>query len=99
MSEEGSIFLIDHGVCFNEEEKLRTVIWDHAGGPIGAGRLNDLVRLTTALDDPGDPLRSDLDALLLPEEMTALRRRLNATIAGGVFPRPGLERPYPWPPI
>ncbi len=28
------VWLIDHGVCFHEEYKLRTVIWDFAGQPI-----------------------------------------------------------------
>jgi uncharacterized repeat protein (TIGR03843 family) len=99
LSEDGSIFLIDHGVCFNEEDKLRTVIWDHAGEPIGPGRRDDLERLAGDLADPHDPVRSDLDALLDLEEVRALQRRLATLIAAGVFPQPGLDRPFPWPPV
>ena len=28
------LWLIDHGICFHAEDKLRTVIWDFAGEPI-----------------------------------------------------------------
>ncbi len=99
LGEDGSIFLIDHGVCFNVDDKLRTVIWDHAGEPIDAGRLEDLRRFGTGLDAPHDPVRTELDALLDPEETQALRRRLRRLIAGRVLPRPELDRPYPWPPV
>ena len=32
----GKLWAIDHGLCFHEEEKLRTVLWDSAGQPIPA---------------------------------------------------------------
>ncbi len=32
--ESGHIWLIDHGICFHVEDKLRTVVWDFAGEPI-----------------------------------------------------------------
>jgi streptogramin lyase len=31
---DGHLWLIDHGLCFHREDKLRTVIWDFAGEPI-----------------------------------------------------------------
>lgn len=99
LSEDGSIFVIDHGVCFNEEDKLRTVIWDHAGEPIDAGRLEDLARLAAALDDLVDPIRLELEALLSSEEIDALRGRLDSLVADRRYPQPGPGRPYPWPPV
>ena len=33
------LYLIDHGLCFHVEDKLRTVIWDFAGEPIPADLL------------------------------------------------------------
>jgi hypothetical protein len=36
------MFLIDHGLCFHEEDKLRTVIWDFAGQPMPPELLADL---------------------------------------------------------
>ena len=34
LAKTGSIFGIDHGLCFSSEFKLRTVIWDFANQPI-----------------------------------------------------------------
>jgi hypothetical protein len=42
--------LIDHGVCFHVEEKLRTVIWDFVGEPIPPELLIDLQRLIKMLE-------------------------------------------------
>ena len=39
------LWLIDHGICFHAEDKLRTVIWDFAGEPIPENLLADLRRL------------------------------------------------------
>ncbi len=47
------LWLIDHGVCFHKEDKLRTVIWDHAGEPIPANLLADLAMLLPALEPEG----------------------------------------------
>jgi uncharacterized repeat protein (TIGR03843 family) len=96
---DGRIFLIDHGVCFNRDDKLRTVIWEYLGEAIAPGRLDDLKRLSAALDDPTEALRSHLDDLLSADEIEATRARVDALIDAGTFPEPGDERPYPWPPI
>ncbi len=34
LGEDGRIWAIDHGVCFHEEPKLRTVIWEYMDEPI-----------------------------------------------------------------
>ena len=96
---DGRIFLIDHGVCFNRDDKLRTVIWEYLGEPIAPGRLDDLTRLSAALADAADPLRTQLGDLLADDEVEAMRARVDALLAAGTFPEPGDERPYPWPPI
>jgi hypothetical protein len=95
---DGTIFLIDHGVCFSEDEKLRTVIWEYAGEPIAPARLADLERLLHALE-PDAVLRDALEALLLPEEIAATARRLHRLLDTGTLPEPGGGRPFPWPPI
>ena len=33
---EERLWAIDHGLCFNEDDKLRTVIWDFGGTPLDA---------------------------------------------------------------
>ena len=46
LGEDGRIWGIDHGLCLHEEPKLRTVIWDFAGQPVPAERLDDVARLS-----------------------------------------------------
>jgi uncharacterized repeat protein (TIGR03843 family) len=95
LGRDGSIHVIDHGVCFAEEEKLRTVIWEFVGDPVPPPDLEDLRRLWTGLA----PLRAELAQLLSEEELDALAERLTALVEGGRFPEPGEHRPFPWPPV
>lgn len=95
LSTEGEVFAVDHGVCFHEEPKLRTVIWDFAGDPIPPEPLADLEALRPRL--VAGPVRAALDGLLLPSEVRAVERRLARLIELGRFPLPGPGRPYPWP--
>ena len=98
LGEDGRIWLIDHGVCFSAEPKLRTVIWEYMDERIPPSLLAGIERLGIALDE-GGPERDELGALLNEEELLALRRRI-AEIAGSpVFPGPGGDRPFPWPPV
>lgn len=97
LAEDGEIFVVDHGVCFAAEPKLRTVIWDYVGEQIPPGMLTDLAALGRRLDEGG--LAARLAALLLPEEVAAVKRRLADLVALGAFPEPGPGRPYPWPPV
>ena len=41
-SEDGTVWLFDHGVCFHEDPKLRTVIWEFAGEPLADHLARDL---------------------------------------------------------
>jgi uncharacterized repeat protein (TIGR03843 family) len=87
----GDIWAIDHGVCFNAEPKLRTVIWDFADEPIPAELLADLDRVAGDLPD-------DLVYTLGHEEVEALVDRLGYVVASGIFPEPDPNRhAYPWP--
>ena len=94
--ESGTLWLVDHGICFHEEPKLRTVLWDFAGCPIPPRERLPLDRLCRALD--GD-LSAALEPLLAPEEIGALRQRAQAICEAECFPEPGPGRAYPWPPI
>lgn len=93
---DGRIQLIDHGVCFHEEYKLRTVIWDFAGEAIPSALLEDLKNLAAKLEDRGS-LRVDLAKLLSSAEIEALRDRISHLLRDGHFPAPGPRRNYPWP--
>ncbi|GIV64669.1 MAG: hypothetical protein KatS3mg045_2008 [Bellilinea sp.] len=99
MDENHHIWLIDHGICFHEEDKLRTVIWDFAGEPIPTDLLEDLTRLLEELTQTGRLVES-LTAYLSPAEIRALERRTRRLIENGCFPHPApSRRPYPWPPV
>lgn len=87
---DGRIQGIDHGLCFAADDKLRTVIWDFAGEPIGSDLLDGLAPL--AAEAP-----AALAALLDTEELDALRRRARRVLAAGHYPvdRSGYQVPWP----
>jgi hypothetical protein len=91
----GKLWLIDHGVCFHRQDKLRTVIWDFAGDPIPQPLLDDLRGFLQAIDEPG--LGDRMAQLLSTGEIDALISRGERLLSEGSFPRPGSDRPYPWP--
>jgi uncharacterized repeat protein (TIGR03843 family) len=93
------IWGIDHGICFHEEYKLRTVIWEFAGEPIPPGLLSDLRSFADETKDPESRLSSLLSPLLSSREISALVSRVDQLVEGCVFPDPGPGRHYPWPPV
>lgn len=99
VDENNHLWLIDHGVCFHVEHKLRTVIWDFAGETIPPQLLDDLRRFENALGEKG-PVYKNLKPLLSESEIKALQRRSHMLSALGTFPHPdSRRRSYPWPPI
>jgi uncharacterized repeat protein (TIGR03843 family) len=97
LDRKGNFKLIDHGLCFHAEPKLRTVIWDFSGQAIPEAILSDAQQLLGKLSENGALLK-DLAKLLLPGEIEALMRRIQDLIEAPVFPLPDPERrPFPWP--
>lgn len=91
---DGQIWAIDHGVCFSEEPKLRTVLWGWAGAPIPADLLEEVSQLSQVLSAEVD----DVDRWLLPLERLALRDRVGELLRTERFPEPGGGWPaVPWP--
>ncbi len=89
--------LIDHGLCFHAEDKLRTVVWDFAGENIPPELLSALEAFRSVLRLS---LSADLQPYLRPEELAALNARLEALLAGPVFPHPPEDRrSFPYPPL
>lgn len=96
---EGDLWLIDHGLGFNVEEKLRTVIWDFAGQPIPDELRADLEKLKEQLE-PGSALAAALSGMLAPDEIQALTARTEAILKMKHFPFPPQDRrAYPFPPL
>jgi hypothetical protein len=96
-AEDGTIWVVDHGVCFGVEPKLRTVIWEFAGQPIPRSHLEDVRRL--ADDLRSGSLRESLRELLSAREIDATARRATALAASRRLPLPEHRRAYPWPPV
>ena len=96
IDEHDHLWLIDHGVCFHEEYKLRTVIWDFVGEDIPQEYL---LNLESFKDDlvPGSDVHTDLSACLSESEIEALLERTSNILADPIFPPPSPGRPYPWP--
>lgn len=86
------LFAIDHGICFHEEDKLRTVLWDFGGQEIPDDLLARL---------PLSPnLLADLEPHLSPSEIESLCRRAETIAKRRTFPRqPRDRRAIPWPPL
>lgn len=97
--ETAQIWGIDHGICFHEDYKLRTVIWEFAGEPIPLKLMTNLQSLQHKLQDPHCELSVRLGTLLTKSEVIALKQRVARLVAGCVFPDPGPGRHYPWPPV
>jgi hypothetical protein len=96
---DGHLWLIDHGICFHVEDKLRTVVWDFAGEPIPADLLDDLCRLIR-LEEQDQALTRRLEGLLRSAEISTLLFRARRLAEQGIFPTPlGSRRSYPWPPV
>ncbi|MER5543724.1 SCO1664 family protein [Streptomyces sp. NPDC002589] len=94
---DGRLYGIDHGVTFNVENKLRTLLWGWAGEPLTGEAVGVLGELRGAL---GGPLRERLTGLITPGEIDATRARVDALLTAGVHPEPSGEWPaIPWPPV
>lgn len=96
LGEAGRLWLIDHGVCFHQDDKLRTVVWDFVGEPIPGDLLEDVRRLREGLKAQGRAHQL-LHPFLTRAELRALATRAEHVLEAGIFPGPGPGRPYPWP--
>ncbi len=91
------LYLIDHGLCFHAEDKLRTVIWDFAREQIPANLVSALTNFHELLHHD---LSADLQPYLTPEELAALDARTEALLANPLFPEPPDDRrSFPYPPV
>ncbi|MGW3207929.1 SCO1664 family protein [Streptomyces sp. NPDC001135] len=94
---DGRLYGIDHGVTFNSENKLRTLLWGWAGEPLTADAVDVLEGLRHTLVGP---LGERLTGLITPAEIDATRARVDTLLTTGVHPEPGGEWPaIPWPPV
>lgn len=94
---ERKLWLIDHGLSFHVEDKLRTVVWDLAGQPIPPELLLDLEQFIQALH-AGETFFRALVPFLSLAEINAMQNRANALSQNQIYPLPPEDRrAYPWP--
>ena len=92
-----NIWSIDHGICFNEEYKLRTVIWDYMNEIIPTELLKDVQDLEHSFNNKNG-LKSILNTYLSKREVDAFKKRIKNILKERVYIEPQDERrPYPWP--
>ncbi|GKQ34764.1 phosphatidylinositol kinase [Streptomyces sp. A012304] len=98
-TDDGRLYGIDHGVTFNVDDKLRTLLWGWAGEPLTEEAVEVLTGLAADLAEDG-ALTAALSALITPAEIDATRARVAALLATGRHPEPSGEWPaIPWPPV
>ncbi len=99
VGQDKTLWLIDHGICFHAEYKLRTVIWDFAGEAIPTHLCESLLNFLDMLK-PEQEFSQSMQAYLSSHELYALARRTEQILSDGHFPDPKPNfRPYPWPPV
>jgi len=89
---DGRVWVVDHGLTFHVDDKLRTVIWDFAGQPLPPELRPDLERVLGEVDQ--------LEELLSRAELRTLRTRFEAVLEPDWrFPSPSSGWSVPWPPV
>ncbi|HYZ56850.1 MAG TPA: SCO1664 family protein [Streptosporangiaceae bacterium] len=94
----GHLYGCDHGVCFAEDYKLRTVLWQWRGKSLPRRAVEALRRLHEMLGN--GELTQELSQWLSPGELRATRIRVEKLLKHRVHPYPPEDWPaVPWPPI
>lgn len=89
---ENKLWAIDHGVTFNVEPKLRTVLWGWIDQQVDNERLIQIEQAKTQISD------SELPELLTQEEVASLIARMDLVLQEKKFPAPSPNWPaVPWP--
>ena len=95
---DGHLYGCDHGVCFAEDYKLRTVLWQWRGKTLPRRSLEALRRLQAQLSDGA--LEAELSSRLTASEIAATKIRVDTLLKHRVHPYPPADWPaIPWPPV
>ncbi len=93
----GGVYGVDHGLTFNLDDKLRTVLWGWSGERVPA-RDRELVAVLARDLEGAGPVRTALADLLRRDEVDRTAERARGLVAAGRYPRPTFGRPpIPWP--
>jgi uncharacterized repeat protein (TIGR03843 family) len=95
---DGHRFGVDHGVSFNVDHKLRTVLWGWAHQPLHPDDATGVRSLVEQLCTATSELTALMEDLLLREEVVATLVRCETLLRRNVMPVPSRGRPsIPWP--
>ncbi len=95
----GQLYGVDHGLTFNVDDKLRTVLWGWAGEPLDDESAQVLERLATDLRG-ATGIAAQLNRLLDRDEIERTARRASQLLRRKRFPsRPHGWGTIPWPPF
>lgn len=95
---DDNVWVIDHGLTFHVDHKLRTVIWDFAGRPLPPDLCGDVERALVELERGG--LGETMRELISADEVQVLKRRLREVLdPRWRFPEPESAWSIPWPPV
>jgi uncharacterized repeat protein (TIGR03843 family) len=95
---DGHLYGCDHGVCFAEDYKLRTVLWQWRGKTLPRRCVEALRRLADNL--AGGCLAGELTRHLTSGEISATKIRVEKLLKHRVHPYPSEDWPaIPWPPV
>nr|WP_211247662.1 SCO1664 family protein [Cryptosporangium arvum] len=99
LTAEGHLYGVDHGLCFHEETKLRTLLWGWGGEPLDDDEVEALNRVRGELGSDG-ALRQALEEHLTVTEVDTTVARVDRLLRSRRFPRPNSRRHVvPWPPF
>ena len=86
------VFACDHGVTFNSDYRLRTVLWQFMNLPFSSTEIAALGELTNQLTE------GLLDGLITVQEIEHTHQRIRVLQENPFFPEPRPEWPaVPWP--
>jgi len=95
---DGHLYGCDHGVCFGEDYKLRTVLWQWRGRRLPVTAMEALRTLQRELNSGS--LSDDLGRWLSVAEVQATQQRVDLLLRHRVHPYPPEDWPaVPWPPV
>src|ERR1700674_631572 len=95
---QDNVWVIDHGLTFQTDHKLRTVIWDFSGQPLPSELCGEVER--GLIDLERGALAKSMPELIGAQEMRALKRRMRGVLdPRWRFPDPVSAWSIPWPPV
>lgn len=95
---DDQVCVVDHGLTFHVDEKLRTVIWDFSGQVLPTDLCEDVERALVEVERGS--LGQMLGELLSGAEVRTLKKRLRRVLdPRWRFPEPTSAWSIPWPPV